>query len=576
MVSATVKAGDLSAITDADGQFILWTDKTPLEIEASAIGYEPGKATFTEDADLSVALKPKGVVMTVLDTAGLPVSGVTISGPRSEATTDKQGIALLPLLEPGEVFTATAENFATVSQPFDGKPQQQLALAPNTMAGKAVDAGTGEPVPGAIVYVYDKANCQGEACRTTEPVVMVDAAADGSFEVTGMPANPQVMIKAPGYSLLFPEKLEAGACAAPYCLDAKMEPFEARGFYIKFGSLDNRAFVTERLDLIAESPYVNAVVVDLKDEFGRTAWEPSNPIARELGTEQPDVMSPQEFVALAKERGIYTIARFVTFQDKALAEGRKEWAIRAKDTPDQVWYEGDKAYVSAFRPEVREYEIALAKELAAQGVDEIQFDYFRFPGRSKPENYIYGAESTNESRREAITSFSRELMKALKPYGVFTSIDVFGSIIRNKAEPFIGQNLADMSVGVDYLSPMIYPQVWEARDFPECGDSTLCPYRVISDSMAGVLATVALPTRIRPWLQGYDRNYRTSGPAAGYDYDVPEYLIQRQAAEDAGADGWLFWSGGGNFPDEIFGPMPTLAELEAQVRARQGGRSGPY
>ncbi len=109
-----------------------------------------------------------------------------------------------------------------------------------------------------------------------------------------------------------------------------MEPFEARGFYIKFGSLDNRAFVTERLDLIAESPYVNAVVVDLKDEFGRTAWEPSNPIARELGTEQPDVMSPQEFVALAKERGIYTIARFVTFQDKALAEGRKEWAIRAE------------------------------------------------------------------------------------------------------------------------------------------------------------------------------------------------------------------------------------------------------
>ncbi len=90
-----------------------------------------------------------------------------------------------------------------------------------------------------------------------------------------------------------------------------------------------------------------------------------------------------------------------------------------------------------------------------------------FPVSSKPENYIYGAESTNESRREAITSFSRELMKALKPYGVFTSIDVFGSIIRNKAEPFIGQNLADMSVGVDYLSPMIYPQVWEARDFPE-------------------------------------------------------------------------------------------------------------
>jgi hypothetical protein len=47
-------------------------------------------------------------------------------------------------------------------------------------------------------------------------------------------------------------------------------------------------------------------------------------------------------------------------------------------------------------------------------------------------------------------------------------------------------------------------------------------------------------------------------------------MIQRQAAEDAGAEGWLFWSGGGNFPDEIFGPMPSLAELRAQVAARQG------
>jgi hypothetical protein len=57
---------------------------------------------------------------------------------------------------------------------------------------------------------------------------------------------------------------------------------------------------------------------------------------------------------------------------------------------------------------------------------------------------------------------------------------------------------------------------------------------------------------------------------------LTEYLLQRQAAEDAGAEGWLFWSGGGNYLDEIFGPMPSLAELEAQIRARQGGRSGPY
>lgn len=577
VVSATVTAGDLSAITDANGQFILWTDKTPLEIEANAIGYEPGKATFTEDANLSVALKPKGVVMTVLDKSGKPVSGVQISGPRSEAATDKQGIALLPLLEPGEVFTATAENFATVSQTFDGQAQQQVALAPNTVAGKVVDAATGEAVMGAIVYVYDKANCQGEACRTTAPAVMVDAAADGSFEVTGMPADPQVMIKAPGYSLLFPESLEAGDCAAPYCLEAKMEPFEARGFYVPFHFLYDKALIASRLDLIDQSPDLNAVVVDMKSDFGKLAWEPDNAIAKELGVAVPDIMTAQEFLQEAKKRGIYTIARFVTFKDDALAEGKPEWALEKKSNPGVLWKDGENlAWVDPYREEVRQYEIDLAKELSALGFDEIEFDYFRFTGQTNHNQFTYSVESTPENRREAISSFSQELIEALKPYGIFTAIDVFGSIILNGNEPYIGQNLADMAVGLDYLNPMIYPQVWWPGTFPGCDEPVLCPYKVIYDSTATVREIVPMPTRIRPWIQGYPNNFRTEGPARGYDYDVPEMMIQRQAADDAGAEGWLFWSGGGNFPDEIFGPMPTLAELEAQVRARQGGRSGPY
>ncbi|HSN76796.1 MAG TPA: putative glycoside hydrolase, partial [Anaerolineae bacterium] len=143
-------------------------------------------------------------------------------------------------------------------------------------------------------------------------------------------------------------------------------------------------------------------------------------------------------------------------------------------------------------------------------------------------------------------------------------------------EPIIGQDLKEIAAHLDYLNPMIYPQVWGPETFTECGDPALCPYKVIFDSTAKVREIVPLPTQIRPWLQGYPKNYRQTGPAAGYDYSVPEYLIQRQAAEDAGADGWLFWSGGGRFQDEIFGPMPSLAELEAQIRARQGGRAGPY
>ena len=583
LAGATITAGDLSAVSDDQGQFILWTTETPLDVTVNAIGYETAAGQFSEHAPLSLALEPKGLVIKVLDNAGQPVSGAAVTSLRSEATTDEQGVALLPLLEAGDPYTVTLTGFAPAAQVYSGEAQADLTIAPDTVAGAAVDATTGEPVPGAVIYVYDRTVCQGEACRGTEPAVLVDASADGAFQVSGMPADPQLMIKAPGYSLLFPETLAAGDCGEPYCLQAELQPFEARGTYIKFDDLGNRSLIVQTLDQIAASPYINAVVVDLKDERGLTAWEPQNAIARELDTEAQNRMSAQEFVELAKERGIYTIARFLTFQDNALGEGRPEWAIRRKSNPDEVWYESPnsaipKAYVSAFRPEVREYEIALAEELAALGVDELQFDYFRFPGRSNPEDYIYGAESTAESRREAITSFSHELMEALKPYGVFTSIDVFGSILVNGNEPFIGQNLEDMMVGVDYLSPMIYPDVWEPRDFPECTDPMYCPYKVIYDSVARAIDLTSPPTKIRPWLQGYPTFYSPDYPGgvASYRYSIPEFLLQRQAAEDAQAAGWLFWSGGANMPEEIFGPMPSLAELEAQVRARQGGRAGPY
>ena len=576
VAGATVTAGNLSAVSDAEGRFILWTTDLPLNVAVNAPGYEAAQSQFTADEELALALEPKGVVVQINDAAGQPVSGARIVTLRSEAETDAQGIALLPLLEAGDVYTVTAANFAPVRQSYDGMSEIGLALSPDTVAGTVADV-TGAAVPGAVIYVYDGTQCQGMACRGTTPLLMQDAAADGTFTVTGLPAQPQLMIKAPGYALYFPDALGAGDCGAPYCLDAQMEPFAARGFYVPFHFLYDRALIQSRLDLAVQSDALNAVVVDMKSDYGEIAWQPQNAIAQEINIYQADIMGAQEFLAAARERGIYTIARFVTFKDNALAEGRPEWALRLRSNPTVLWKDGeDLSWADPYLPEVRQYEIDLAKELAALGFDEIQFDYFRFSGLRDHNIMTYSVESTPENRRETITNFSRDLMAALKPYGVFTSIDVFGSIILNGNEPFIGQNLADMSVGLDYLSPMIYPQVWWPGTFPGCDEPVQCPYKVIYDSTDTVREIVPLPTRIRPWLQGYAKNFRTSGPAAGYDYAVPEMMIQRQAADDAGAEGWLFWSGGGRYPDEIFGPMPSLAELEAQIRIRQGGRSGPY
>ena len=533
VVGATVTAGALSAETDDAGQFVLWTTETPLQITVAAPGYADAESQFSQDAPLEVALEPKGLVVTVVDGTGAPLAGAQVSSPRSEAVSDDQGLALLPLLEAGDEVTASAAGFAGASLVYDGAAQAEMTLLPDTVAGQVVDAVSGEGVLGAIVYVYDRDECQDVACRGTDPLLVVDAEPDGSFAVAGLPENPQVMVKSPGYSLFFASDLQGGDCDAPYCLQTDLQPFEARGFYVPFHYLYDRGLINSRLDLIEQSDVLNAVVVDMKSDFGEIAWDPKNEIARDIGVYQEDVMTAQEFLAEARKRGIYTIARFVTFKDDALAKGRPEWAVRKKSEPDVLYRDGENlAWVDPYREEVQQYEIDLAVELAELGFDEIQFDYFRFDGGEAlsfiggaPSRFIFQVESTVDNRRETISNFAGKLMAALKPTGAFTGVDVFGNIILVGREPIIGQDLQEIAKNLDYLNPMIYPQVWGPETFTECGDPALCPYKVISDSTSIVRDIVPMPTRIRPWIQGYPNNYRSSGVAAGYNYAVPEMMI---------------------------------------------------
>jgi hypothetical protein len=49
---------------------------------------------------------------------------------------------------------------------------------------------------------------------------------------------------------------------------------------------------------------------------------------------------------------------------------------------------------------------------------------------------------------------------------------------------------------------------------------------------------------VRPWLQHYSWK--------GFEYGVREMQLQKQAAEDAGAFGWMFWQAGGRYLADSF------------------------
>src|SRR5207249_3659646 len=103
--------------------------------------------------------------------------------------------------------------------------------------------------------------------------------------------------------------------------------------------------------------------------------------------------------------------------------------VAVKDRRDgRVWVDGEGlGWADPFRQEVWDYNVALAREAALLGFDEVQFDYIRFP--TDPSNAtsvnaaVYSREPDEQNRPEAIASFLELAHTALRPLGVFLSID---------------------------------------------------------------------------------------------------------------------------------------------------------
>ncbi len=141
----------------------------------------------------------------------------------------------------------------------------------------------------------------------------------------------------------------------------------------------------------------------------------------------------------------------------------------------------------------------------------------------------------------------------MQAYDIKTSADVFGLTVWvvPGEDMYIGQRVEDITPYVDFLSPMIYPSTFIPGNLGYENPSRQ-PYEIIYRSVRQAQQRVAPGTRVRPWLQAYW-------------YDVPEMQIQRLAAEDAVADGWLFWNAAGYYPESLFGPLPSRDTLWQQV-----------
>ncbi|MFQ6015213.1 MAG: putative glycoside hydrolase [Anaerolineae bacterium] len=515
---ATVNIGGESYQTDENGVVLLWELAPGTRVVVSAALHEKAEATYQEGHRLEIALHPVTVIAIHDLFTQEPLASATVLVDGTPYLTDDEGLVTLRQLSEGSVVQASAKDHASVELTYQGQNPVPIALRPNTLTGVVRDATTDQPLSGIVIYV-------GDTIVTTDQ--------EGRYHLTDLAPDPVLRIKASGYRL---HEIAVGPVTT---LDIALEPFVAKGIYIPFGLLADQARVKTLVELVNHTE-LNAVVVDVKGDRGMLAYDSQIPLAQAVGAVRTDLMDLKELLRLCRERDIYTIARIVVFKDNPLAHGQPDLAVKRGD--ESIWLDKEGlGWGNPFRREVWDYNIAIAREIAALGFDELQFDYIRFPSDGDIGAIVYQEENTAATRAAALRGFMSQLYEALRPLAIFTSADVFGLTVWIPNEMGIGQTIEDVAPFVDYLQPMLYPSTFIPGNLGYANPA-LHPYQVVYRS--SVEAARRTDTKIRPWLQHYS--------LYGVKYGEEEMLAQKQAAIDAGTYGWTFWNAGGVYNPAIF------------------------
>jgi hypothetical protein len=228
-----------------------------------------------------------------------------------------------------------------------------------------------------------------------------------------------------------------------------------------------------------------------------------------------------------------------------LAKSRPQLAIRHKTT-GQGWRDVNGiGWLNPYKTEVWDYNVAIAKEVAALGFDEVQFDYVRFPSDGALAQTDYGQPSNEASRVAAISGLLTRARDALAPTGVYLAADLFGLTLVAEDDMGIGQRIDAVADAVDYICPMVYPSHYFPGEFGFKSPASK-PYEVVALSLESGNPRLAKGrAAFRPWLQ--DFNY-------GLPYTAEMVRVQIRASEEHQTSGWMIWNAGNKYQEAALRP----------------------
>lgn len=280
----------------------------------------------------------------------------------------------------------------------------------------------------------------------------------------------------------------------------------------------------------------NSIVIDMKDDFGNIYFPSTNTTAKEIGAARRPV-KVVEILKKLKANGIYTIARIVVFKDPKLFNAyNNKYAIKNLQTGGAWKGTAHEYWVDAHSEFVQNYNTELAVELEALGFDEIQFDYIRFPTDGPVDLCVFPYRLDQDTyRSEVIIDFIKGAMLRLK---VPVSVDIYGFNSWYHMGNHIGQDMEELSLVVDAISPMVYPSHFGPRFYSRYSHE-IRPYMIVKDGGLRSMDIIRGEVNVRPYLQGFRMMSPTWGP--GYING------QIKGAIESGMSGFIFWNAKGEY-----------------------------
>lgn len=329
---------------------------------------------------------------------------------------------------------------------------------------------------------------------------------------------------------------------------------------------------------------LDTVIIDFKDDSGNLTYNTQLAMPKQLRAvhKRFDV---ETLLKKTKANGIYVVARLVVFKDQRLYNYKDyKYAVwdnvsngpwrnllkREDPVTHQVSYRQGEYWVDCFAQDVWQYNIAIAEELQTLGVDEIQFDYIRFPTDGNLKRTYYRYRDSGMERTDALESF---LAMARERLRIPISTDLYGFNCWSRIDGWNGQNIEIFSRYIDVICPMFYPSHFPST-FMKDVEYLERAKRIYRDGTQRAGIMVEQRSLIRPYVQAF----LMGGERKMTEPSYTRYLTnQLEGAEAGGASGFTLWNMSGRYY-MLANPLPPKREVisnEPQTRMEFGkkGRS---